>query len=216
MLNLIIIGPQGSGKGTQAENILSEYHLIHIESGALIRARAKLHDKKAEIIDHLANKKGQLLPDGIVLDMITDEIMENKNGAGFLFDGFPRTVNQYQAMLQLFSSEDLLLTAVLYLSISDDEAIKRLQSRRICMVCGKSSSILSDANNRLCNCGGKLIIRPDDNRDAILKRLNLFHANTEPVLSMMEKDGVLIKINGEKQVEKIFLDIKQQLEKIIH
>jgi adenylate kinase len=211
MLNIILIGPQGCGKGTQAEKIVREFGLAHIESGGLIRTRAKKHDRKAEIIDHLANKKGQLLPDGIVLDMISDELTENKSAAGFLFDGFPRTINQYQALKELLSQQNLKLNAGIYLMISDAESIKRLASRRICSTCGKSYSLQKEPNRNICECGGKLIQRADDTEDAIRKRLSLFHENTEPVLELLKADGLLNNINGEQTVEKIYEDIKSGL-----
>jgi adenylate kinase len=212
MLNVILIGPQGSGKGTQAEKIISEYGLTYIEMGSLIRARAKLPDKKAEIIDHLANKKGLLLPDGVVLDMISDELTDNISKTGYLFDGFPRTVNQYQALKQLLYQKHLKLTVVIYLNISDREAVKRLGSRRICDRCTKGYSLVLTPMRHLCECGGNLIERPDDSEEAIRQRLNLFHENTQPILDLIKQDNLFIAINAEQTVEKIYSDIKHLLD----
>lgn len=211
MKNIILIGPQGSGKGTQAEKIISEFKLIHLEAGALIRARAKLHDKKAEIIDHLANKKGQLLPDGIVLDMMYEEMTGTKTDTGYLFDGFPRTVTQYQALKEMLSQHGMHLTTAIYLSISDEESLRRLASRRLCTACGKGYSLVFEPEREKCDCGGELIKRADDNENAIRERLNLFHQSTQPILSLMEADKLLIKINGEQPVSKIYEDIQNEL-----
>lgn len=104
MKNIIIIGPQGSGKGTQAEKIIAEFKLIHIESGALIRSRAKIQDEKGRYIDEIANKKGQLLPDGLVLDLIEEKISQNPTDTGYLFDGYPRTISQYEVLTQLLKA----------------------------------------------------------------------------------------------------------------
>jgi adenylate kinase len=214
MLNLLLIGPQGSGKGTQAEKIVEQYKLTHLEMGALIRTRAKVHDKKAEIIDHLANKKGLLLPDGIVLDMISDELTDKSSESGYLFDGFPRTENQYQALKQLLSQKNLNLSGAIYLLISDAESVKRLASRRICEKCGKGYSVLLEPNRKICDCTGKLITRADDAEDAIKRRLNLFHESTEPILRLLKQDNLLININGEQTVEKITIDIFENISKL--
>ena len=215
MLNLLLIGPQGSGKGTQAEKIVAEFSLTHLEAGALIRARAEKHDQKAKIIDHLANKKGQLLPDGVVLDMIYDELAENPSSKGYLFDGFPRTVAQYQALQGLLKDRELSLSAALYLHISDAQAVTRLASRRVCDKCGKGYSLLLEPDRVTCTCGGKLISRPDDTETAIRARLGLFHASTEPILKLLDQDGLLKKINGEQPIDKIFSDIKQAVSKFL-
>jgi adenylate kinase len=144
--------------------------------------------------------------------MISDELTDNKSEAGYLFDGFPRTVNQYQALQQLLSHKNLSLTAVIYLSISDGEAVKRLASRRVCNRCGRGYSILFELGRKSCDCGGDLVSRPDDNEAAIQKRLSLFHTNTQPILDLMQKDGLLITIDGEQSVERITEDIKQNLD----
>ena len=212
MLNVILIGPQGSGKGTQAQLIAKEYGLKHIEMGSMIRRRAQLHDKKAEIIDHLINKKGILLPDGIVLDMLYDEMEEQKRKKGFLFDGFPRTIKQYQALKEFFKEKGLKLNLALYLHISDKEAIKRLAARRMCRLCKKGYSLHLEPQREKCDCGGALVKRLDDEPQAIEKRLAAFHENTTPILDMMRKDRVLREINGEQSIEKIFEDIKKQKE----
>jgi adenylate kinase len=213
MLNLLLIGPQGSGKGTQADKIVGQYGLTHIEMGSLIRARAKVHDQKAEIIDHLANKKGLLLPDGIVLDMISDELTDKPSAAGYLFDGFPRTVNQYQALKQLLEQKNLSLNAAIYLSIPDAESVKRLSSRRICEKCGKGYSLFLQPDLKVCTCGGQLISRADDTEAAILKRLKLFHESTQPILELLGQDNLLITIDGTRPVADITQNIIRELRK---
>lgn len=215
MLNIIMIGPQGSGKGTQAEIIVKEYGLKYIETGAMIRKRGEVHDKKSEIIDHLVNKKGTLLPDGIVLDMLYDEIEEQLNEKGYLFDGSPRTVLQYQALKEFLKSKGLKIDIAFYLHISDKEAVKRLSGRRICSVCKKVYSNFLDPERGKCNCGGILFKREDDEPKAIIKRLSIFHQYTAPVLKILDEDGILRKINGEQTIEKISSDIRSQLHSLI-
>jgi adenylate kinase len=211
MLNIILIGPQGCGKGTQAEMIIREYGLTHIETGCMIRTRAQVHDKKADIINHLANQKGILLPDGIVLDMIYDELAENVSIKGYLFDGFPRTIKQYLALKGLFQDKDLVLNTAIYLKISDNESLKRLESRRMCKVCKKSYSLLITPEVVSCTCGGGLVKRIDDEPEAIKRRLIAFHEITKPILELMQKDGVLFEVKGEQTIEKISADIRIKL-----
>ena len=209
MFNVILIGPQGSGKGTQADMIVKEFGLKHIEIGSIIRQRAQRHDKKSEIIDHLVNQKGILLPDGIVLGMVYDELEEQLSRQGYLFDGFPRTVEQYKALKEYFKEKGLKLNIALYLDISDKEAMKRLAARRICSVCKKGYSRLLEPEKDTCDCGGALIKRTDDKPSAILPRLAAFHKHTLPTLNMMKNDGVLRKINGEQSIKNIYKDIRK-------
>jgi adenylate kinase len=212
MMNLILIGPQGSGKGTQAEAICRIFGLTHVEMGSLIRKRAQVHDKKAELIDHLANKKGELLPDGIVLDMVSDELSENPSENGYLFDGFPRTVLQYQLLKELLQSKDMSLHSAIYLKISDAEAVKRMTARRLCEKCGKGYSLTTEPDRTTCDCGGNLIKRADDEPAAIAKRLTAFHNETQPILSTMKSDGILREIDGEKPVQTIRAEISRHLQ----
>ena len=214
MLNVVLIGPQGSGKGTQADLIVEEFGLEPIEAGALIRKRAAQHDKKAEIIDHLANKKGELLPDGIVLDMIYEELEERESEQGYLFDGFPRTAKQYQALQELLVDRHWQLDVAIIFKISDAAAVRRLGARRHCEACGKSYSLAWEPERERCDCGGELTRRADDSEEGIRKRLELFHATTEPVLDLMGEDGILVEVDGERGVEEIFLEIKDKLNEI--
>lgn len=215
MINIILIGPQGSGKGTQAEFLLREYGLKYIEMGSMIRARTQIHDKKAQIINHLTGQKGELLPDGIVLDMLYNEIEENRASKGYLFDGFPRSEKQYGQLKEFLKEKDWKLNAAIYLHLSDDEAIKRLTSRRICNTCKKGYSLFLEPQRIKCDCGGELVKRTDDQPEAIKKRLVLFHEYTDPVLELLKKDQILIEINGDQSIDAVSRDIKDILSKMI-
>jgi adenylate kinase len=211
MLTIILIGPQGCGKGTQAQFILKTYGLTYIEAGAMIRTRAHLHDKKAEILTHLSSQKGILLPDGIVMDMVCDEIEESPSEKGYLFDGFPRSVSQYESLKEFLQERNIKINAGIYIHISDEEAVKRLGSRRICEVCKKGYSVALEANRTKCDCGGLLVKRTDDEPAAIQHRLQEFHSHTSPILELMKKDGILVEINGEDTVEAISNEIQTSL-----
>jgi len=211
MLNIILIGPQGCGKGTQAQYILNTYKLTYIEAGAMIRTRAHLHDKKAEILNHLSSQKGILLPDGIVMDMVCDEIEENMSINGYLFDGFPRSTMQYTALSDFLAERKIKINIGLYIHISDEESIKRLGARRICEKCKKGYSLFLEPNRTVCACGGCLIKRQDDEPTAIAHRLDEFHKSTSPILQLMKNDGILKEINGEQSIDLISSEIQKYL-----
>ncbi len=211
MRTIILIGPQGCGKGTQAQFILKRYGLSYIEAGAMIRERALYHDKKSDILNHLVNQKGILLPDGIIMDMVCDELEEHPSDSGYLFDGFPRSTIQYQSLKEFLGERKMKLDAGIYIHISDDEALMRLSSRRICPLCKKGYSILLEPERVLCDCGGTLVKRIDDEPSAIKHRLEEFHTHTSPILLLMKKDGILKEINGEQTIEKIASDIQVQI-----
>jgi adenylate kinase len=213
MMEMVLIGPQGSGKGTQANLILEEFQVAYIEAGRMLRERAMMHDKKGEIIDHLINKKGELLPDGVVLDMIADELEEGPKNKGHLFDGFPRTIRQYEALKELLNDQKIELSHGIYLKISDQVSLQRLMARRHCIKCNKGYSLNFEPKRSICDCGGELAARTDDNLEAINKRLALFHQSTQPILEQMKKDGILSEINGELAVDQIFEQIKACIHK---
>ncbi len=210
-MNILLIGPQGSGKGTQADKLSQHYHLHHIEAGALIRDQAHQHSQKAEIIDHLANKKGILLPDGIVIDMIIDQL-DHIGYDNLLFDGFPRTLSQYQSLKDILDHHPL--DAAIYLDIPDDVAINRLSARLVCTTCHTSFNSQTEPDRSTCDQGHQLTKRPDDQPQAIKSRLDSFHQSTQPILHQLEQDGILIKIDGQPNVDQIFDQIKQRLQSI--
>ena len=212
-MNIILIGPQGSGKGTQAQKIIEKFHLNHIETGKLIREKAEQHSKKAEIIDHLANQKGKLLPDGVVIDLLFEEL-EKIGFNNLLFDGFPRTTNQYLALKEILAQKNSTISNVIYLSLTDEEALKRLMARRVCSKCSKSYSLLLEPDRTTCECGGQLISREDDNQEAIKKRLISFHKQTAPVLDAAKQDNILVEIDASKDIDEIFKQLSASLSEI--
>jgi len=207
-MNIVILGPQGSGKGTQADLICQKLGLAHIESGAILRTKAKTDDRIKQMID-----SGTIVPDDETIGYIDEEI--KRLGVGYenlIFDGYPRNLNQYGVLKSWLSSRSTKIDYVIYLEISDEEAVKRLSSRRTCKACGNVYNLVTNPpQGGRCSCGGELEQREDDKVEIINKRLAIFHKDTKPILTAAEADGTLRKIDGERPIEVIHNDIMKLL-----
>lgn len=188
MFNLILFGPPGSGKGTQSDKIVERFGLIHLSTGNLLRQ--EIHDKTPlgleakNIMD-----KGQLVPDEVVVGMIDSCLEKNTGAKGFLFDGFPRTIAQAEALDKLLSLKKTAITKVIALDVTEDELVKRLVNR------GVTSG------------------RSDDLDEGIIrKRFNVYKTETEPVAGHYEKQSKLERIGGEGSVDEIFQKISAIIE----
>lgn len=203
-MNIVILGPQGSGKGTQADLICQKLGLAHIESGAILRTKAKTDERIKQMID-----SGTIVPDDETVGYIDEEI--KRSGVGYenlIFDGYPRNLNQYRVLKNWLSSKSTKIDYVIYLEISDEEAVKRLSSRRTCRVCGNVYNLVTNPpQGDKCSCGGQLEQREDDKLEIIGRRLAIFHKDTKPILAAAEDDGILRKIDGERPIETIHNDI---------
>jgi len=201
-MKLLILGPQGSGKGTQAELISKEYNLLHIDMGSSLRERQKTDDELGKFIREIISK-GELLPDEIPFRIVSEKIRDNDKR--FLVDGFPRNVEQLKLAEQITQFD-----AAIYVKISDEEAIRRIEKRRVCEKCGKTY-IYQEGMKMDCICGGRIVQRADDTPEAIKKRLSLYHAQTELLIREYTDRNILLEINGEQTVEEVFNEIKVKL-----
>jgi adenylate kinase len=196
-MKLIFIGPQGSGKGTQAKEVAEKLGIPHISTGDLLRsATGKLRE---EINSYMA--VGNLFPDERMLEVLKARLAKKDCAKGFILDGFPRNLKQ-AGMLDKITSIDKAIE----INISDSEAVRRLSGRVACANCGKGYNLITmpPKNPKKCDdCGGKLVQREDDKEAAIRKRLGIYHRETEPILEHYQA----IRINGEQSVEKVSKDI---------
>jgi len=208
-MNIILLGPQGSGKGTQARLLTEKLGLFYIESGDLLRAAAKDDPR----IDEIINKQGQLLPDTETFSIVTDYINNNKPEANdLLFDGYPRTIKQYELLQKWLGEKGSKIDCGFYLNISDEEAIKRLSARRMDPSSGKIYNLITDPPEPEVN-KDSLIQRPDDRPDAIKKRLGWFKTTVAPMIELIRKDIPFYEVDGERPIQVIFADILQKLGK---
>lgn len=189
MYNLILFGPPGSGKGTQSVKLVEKYGLVHLSTGDLLRSeiskKTPLGNEAQKLID-----KGQLVPDEMVVGIIDNCLEENKEAKGFLFDGFPRTVNQAKSLDKLLSLRKTQIHRVLALDVNEDELVNRILHR------GKTSG------------------RPDDSDEAIVrKRFTIYHRDTEPVANYYREKDMLKTIKGSGTVEETFNELCKEIEK---
>lgn len=214
-MNIVILGPQGSGKGTQAKLTADKFNLIHIETGKLLREIADSNDPLSEEIKKIMNE-GRLVSDSILEKVISSKLRDNHSGNGFVFDGTPRNRAQYDKINELLSLSHGKLDKVIVINISEDETLRRLSSRRTCEECGKVYNVITNPSPKgeFCECGGKLVQREDDKPESIRKRLQTYNEHTSKVISMAKKDGILYVIDGERPIGEIFAEITVILEKI--
>lgn len=207
-MNIIVLGPQGSGKGTQVKMLVTEFGFNCVEMGEIMRSIANSDNPKAqEVRDFMA--KGKLVPDEFVRLVAWDHINKQDKEKGFVFDGYPRSLPQFEQVEEMLRRFNKRIDKVIYLHISEAETIKRLSSRRTCGKCEKIWNLLTNPppQNDKCDCGGDLFQREDDKPEAIKVRLATFKEKTLPILDRASKDGILEEINGEQPIQAIHEDI---------
>ena len=197
-MRLVLVGPPGAGKGTQAQFLAAHYSIPHIATGDIFRSNLKagtpLGIQAKTFMD-----RGELVPDSVTNDMVKDRLLQDDLGNGFLLDGFPRNVLQAEVLRANLAEKSTPLTAVLELSIDNDEIISRLSSRRTCKDCG-----LPTVNNEKCpHCGGDVYQREDDKVEVISRRLEVYQEQTAPIISFYRNEGLLITVSATGSVEEI-------------
>lgn len=212
-LNIIVLGRSGSGKGTQAKLLCDKFSLEYIGTGVILRDFAER--------DNIASKKvkrdlaeGKLVPTWMAFFLWMEKLSQTPEDKGVLFDGSPRKLSEAELLGDVLEWYDRNLVRVVLIDISREEAIKRMINRRVCSKCGRSFYVSHDSGDVKCAyCGGDMMIRPEDNPQAIEKRLNWFDDEVSKSIDYYEKKGILIRINGEQPIEKVFQDMISAIEK---
>jgi adenylate kinase len=215
-MRLIIFGPPGAGKGTQASRISSRHGLLHISTGDMLRAAVREGSQLGRLAKSYMDK-GELVPDDVVIGIIKDRIMKADSKDGFMLDGFPRTIPQAQALDKMLGEEGLKIGAVISIEVDDEEVVKRISGRRVCEKCGAMYHIIFDPpkNSGYCDkCDGKLYQRDDDSEDVVRNRLRVYRKQTEPLKEYYEKTGILKGVRGRGTVEEVFSEIERILKKL--
>jgi adenylate kinase len=205
-LNLILLGPPGAGKGTQAERLQADFKLAHISTGDMLRSQVaqgtELGVQAKGYMD-----KGELVPDEVIVGMITKRIQEPDAREGFLLDGFPRNESQADELDAALSEHSRRLTGVLMIEVADDEVVRRLTGRRVCV---KNPSHIYHVDldppkhEGVCDQdGSRLIQRDDDSEETIRRRLEVYHAQTAPLIDYYEDTGLLGRFDGTRPPDEV-------------
>lgn len=213
MLRTILLGPPGAGKGTQAAKIVEKYNIPHISTGDIFRENIKngteLGKKAKEYMD-----KGELVPDDLVIEIATTRLLADDCKNGFLLDGFPRTVYQAERLDKFLEEHGSKIDKVLDIAVEKEELMTRLTGRRVCKACGASYHVVNIPPKKegICDvCGGQLIQRDDDNAETVANRIEVYEAQTMPLIEYYEKAGNLVHIDGATGLENVFADIVKAL-----
>lgn len=214
-MKLILLGPPGAGKGTQAESIKETYNLVHISTGDIFRKNMKeetaLGKKAKEYVE-----KGQLVPDEVTIAMVEERLKEDDVKNGFLLDGFPRSVAQAEALDKILESLKTELTKVINIQVDKSILVERAVGRRICKDCGSTYHIKFNPTkiDGECNkCNGATYQRTDDVEETVAKRIDVYESETLPLVDYYTGKNKIVTIDGDQEINKVFADIQNALGK---
>jgi len=205
-MNLLILGPQGSGKGTQARLLADSLGLYYFETGDYLREIAK----KDAHINEIVNKKGELIPDEEIFSLVSRFLTQKlPNLDNFILDGYPRSLKQYELIKSWLSGKGKKINWAIYLSLSKEESLTRITARRTCAKCDRVYNLITNPppTPEVCECGGRLRQRQDDTLEIVQNRLAIYEKTTAPLIEIMKRDGILLAIDGEKPIETILKEI---------
>lgn len=212
---ILLMGPPGAGKGTQAAKLVQKYGIPHISTGDMFRAAVKegteLGKKAKACMD-----AGQLVPDEITIGIVRERLQKPDCTKGFILDGFPRTVEQADALDGILKSLSIHLTRAVDISVPSSSLIERAVGRRVCKKCGAAYHIRFNPSKKdgVCDeCGGETYQRADDSEETMKSRLSVYDAQTKPLIRYYQKAGLYSEIDGSQEMSKVFADITACLEK---
>ena len=198
MLNIILMGPPGAGKGTQAKKLIAEFGIPHISTGDMFREAIKEGTPLGKLAASYIND-GHLVPDDVTIGLVKERLSKDDCAKGFLLDGFPRTIPQAEALESISKEIGREITHVIDIETPKEELVRRICGRRVCKKCGAPYHIINikPKVDGVCDiCGGELVQRPDDNEEALTVRLGAYTKQTKPLLEFYKKKGLLTTFDG--------------------
>lgn len=208
-MRLVLLGPPGAGKGTQAASLVEKYHIVHISTGDLLRAAVK-EGTPLGVEAKGYMEAGQLVPDSLILGLMEERIRKEDCQEGFLLDGFPRTPAQGDALAEMLTKLGQKLDAVLNIEVPLEKLMERLTGRRVCKSCGATYHKVFNpsAKGEVCEkCGGDLYQRADDTEATVKSRLDVYQEQTAPLIEYYTKAALIKNINGDQGINKVLEDI---------
>lgn len=210
-MNILLLGPPGAGKGTQSKRLESAYGMIQLSTGDMLRAAvasgSELGKKAKDIME-----RGDLVPDDLIVDMISARIDEDDCKGGFILDGFPRTAPQAEALTKMLAEKGASLDHVVELAVDDEAMVRRITGRYTCAKCGQGyhDEFEKPAQEGVCDkCGGtEFTRRADDNEETVRNRLDAYHAQTAPIISYYKDQGVLNSVDGMADIDEVTEQLK--------
>jgi len=213
-VNLILLGPPGAGKGTQAQYLIEHFGIPQISTGDMLRAAVKAGTEMG-LKAKACMDSGALVPDEVVIGIVHDRLQEDDCRAGFILDGFPRTVPQADALKGVLSGLGKMLSAVVSLDVDTEALVERLTGRRTCRGCGKGYHLRFDPPRKegVCDtCGGELYQRDDDCEETIRNRMQVYQDQTAPLIDYYQQEGLLAAIDGMQDIAVVRSDILAALQ----
>ena len=212
-MNLIIFGPQGSGKGTQADLLAEKHGLIHIETGLIFREIGRENSELGRKIKELNNNK-EMIPDHITIDVLRSYLEKIPVEQGVILDSAPRTQGQIELVEKLMQELGRKIDKAIYITLPYEVSVTRITKRYACTVCYRHFVLGRDISNTedpCLTCNGPIMQRPDDTPDGIAKRLKVFYDVTIPVVEHYRTKGVLIEVDGNRAIQEVFIDIIEKI-----
>lgn len=216
MKNIIIMGPPGAGKGTQAKRIIDAYHIPHISTGDMFREEIASGSKLGKLAKSYMDD-GHLVPDEVTIEVVRERLSKDDCQNGYLLDGYPRTIPQAEALERISKEIGRPVNCVLNVNANNDILIKRISGRLVCPNCGTSYHIenLKPKVTGICDrCHTKLVQRADDNVQSLMVRLEHYERQTKPLIAFYKEAGILVDIDGLKDAPLLFIDVQKILDSI--
>ena len=212
-MHILLMGPPGAGKGTQAAELVKEFNIPHISTGDMFRAAMKEGTEMGKLAKSYIDA-GNLVPDSVTVGIVRDRLAQDDCKKGFILDGFPRTVEQADALDGIMKDLGLSLKRVLNINVPAADLVERAVGRRICKKCGATYHVKFNPSKKdgVCDeCGGELFQRADDTAETMTNRLSVYEASTKPLIEYYQKAGIYTEVDGRQAIDKVTKDLVETL-----